>query len=94
MRTCDFCNKAAVCVCVFFVIKLLCVCVCVSGQKVSNLSELQLNVTHKNLLVVTDQGTRLTTDLIISCIGLKINSAAYASSFRKSCEPISSQLVT
>ncbi|XP_070697259.1 ferroptosis suppressor protein 1 [Pempheris klunzingeri] len=51
------------------------------GQKVPNLSELQLNVTRKNTVVTTDKGTTLTTDLIICCIGLKVNSAAYASSF-------------
>ncbi|XP_070771769.1 ferroptosis suppressor protein 1 [Enoplosus armatus] len=51
------------------------------GQKVSNLSELQLNVTQRNTVVTTDKGDRLTTDLIICCIGLKVNSAAYASSF-------------
>ncbi|XP_034537043.1 apoptosis-inducing factor 2 [Notolabrus celidotus] len=51
------------------------------GQKVLNLSELQLNVTQKNTEVTTDRGTSLTTDLIISCVGLKINSAAYASCF-------------
>ncbi|XP_074532508.1 ferroptosis suppressor protein 1 [Halichoeres trimaculatus] len=51
------------------------------GQKVLNLSELQLNVISRNMVVSTDRGTSLTTDLIISCVGLKINSAAYASSF-------------
>lgn len=51
------------------------------GQKVSNLSELQLNVTQKNTVVTTDKGTSLTTDLIICCTGLRVNSAAYASSF-------------
>ncbi|XP_042290005.1 apoptosis-inducing factor 2 [Thunnus albacares] len=51
------------------------------GQKVSNLSELQLNVTCSNMLVTTDKGDKLTTDLIICCTGLKVNSAAYASSF-------------
>ncbi|XP_018517665.1 ferroptosis suppressor protein 1 [Lates calcarifer] len=50
------------------------------GQKVSNLSELQLNVTQKNMEVSTDKGETLTTDLIICCTGLKVNSAAYASS--------------
>ncbi|KAF3707851.1 Apoptosis-inducing factor 2 [Channa argus] len=49
------------------------------GQKVSNLSELQLNVTRKNTEVTTDKGETLTTDLIISCTGLRVNSAAYAS---------------
>lgn len=51
------------------------------GQKVSNLSELKLNVTQKNTVVTTDKGTSLTTDLIICCTGLRVNSAAYASSF-------------
>ncbi|XP_041802891.1 apoptosis-inducing factor 2 isoform X2 [Chelmon rostratus] len=51
------------------------------GQKVSNLSELRLNVTNKNTVVTTDRGDTLTTDLIINCTGLRVNSAAYTSSF-------------
>ncbi|KAK5854422.1 hypothetical protein PBY51_015493 [Eleginops maclovinus] len=51
------------------------------GQKVSNLSELQLNVVCKNSEVQTDKGQTLTPDLIISCTGLKVNSDAYASGF-------------
>ncbi|CAJ1066658.1 apoptosis-inducing factor 2 [Xyrichtys novacula] len=54
------------------------------GQKVLNMSELELNVTRKNTVVTTDKGTSLTTDLVISCVGLKVNSAAYASSFSDS----------
>ncbi|XP_028983224.1 apoptosis-inducing factor 2 [Betta splendens] len=50
------------------------------GQKVSNLSELQLNVAQKNMIVSTDQGQTLTTDLIVCCTGLRVNTAAYASS--------------
>lgn len=57
---------------------------CVVGQKVSDMSELQLNVTQKNTVVTTDKGERLTTDLIICCAGLRVNSAAYASSFCES----------
>ncbi|XP_037307055.2 apoptosis-inducing factor 2 [Pungitius pungitius] len=53
----------------------------VLGQKVSNLSELQLNVTQKNQEVRTERGEVLTSDLIICCTGMKVNSAAYASSF-------------
>uniref|UniRef100_A0A3Q3WMH3 Ferroptosis suppressor protein 1 n=1 Tax=Mola mola TaxID=94237 RepID=A0A3Q3WMH3_MOLML len=49
------------------------------GEKVSNLSELQLNVTRKNMEVTTNRGEPLTTDLIICCTGLRVNSAAYAS---------------
>lgn len=52
----------------------------VLGQKVSNLSDLELNVTRKNMTVVTDKGTELITDIVISCTGNKINSAAYSSS--------------
>ncbi|XP_054654538.1 apoptosis-inducing factor 2 [Dunckerocampus dactyliophorus] len=51
------------------------------GQKVSNLSSLTFNVTQKNMEVTTENGTRLTTDLIINCSGLKVNSAAYESNF-------------
>ena len=53
-----------------------------AGEKVSNLSELELNVTRKNMEVTTNRGEPLTTDLIICCTGLRVNSAAYASSFR------------
>ncbi|XP_015232999.1 PREDICTED: apoptosis-inducing factor 2 [Cyprinodon variegatus] len=56
----------------------------VLGQKVSNLSELPLNVTQKDLEVKTDKGETLRTDLIISCTGIRINSAAYASSLAAS----------
>lgn len=45
------------------------------------LSELQINVTNKNMEVTTDKGQTLTTDLLLCCTGLKVNSAAYASSF-------------
>uniref|UniRef100_UPI003AAC0051 ferroptosis suppressor protein 1 isoform X1 n=1 Tax=Centroberyx gerrardi TaxID=166262 RepID=UPI003AAC0051 len=50
------------------------------GQKVVNLEQLQLNVTQKNTPVTTDRGTQILTDLILCCTGLKVNSAAYASS--------------
>ncbi|KAJ8248472.1 hypothetical protein GJAV_G00242380 [Gymnothorax javanicus] len=52
----------------------------VLGHKVSNLSELEFNVTRKNMRVVTDKGTELITDLVVCCTGSKINSAAYSSS--------------
>ncbi|KAF1375358.1 hypothetical protein PFLUV_G00219000 [Perca fluviatilis] len=51
------------------------------GQKVSNLSQLQLNVTQKNTVVTTERGDKLTTDLIVCCTGGRVNAAAYASSF-------------
>lgn len=46
----------------------------------SNLSELQLNETRRNTEVTTDKGHTLSTDLIVSCTGLRVNSAAYSSS--------------
>ncbi|XP_026165145.1 ferroptosis suppressor protein 1 isoform X2 [Mastacembelus armatus] len=54
------------------------------GHKVSDLSELPLNVTRRNTVVTTDKGQSLTTDLIICCTGLKVNSAAYTSGFSSS----------
>ncbi|XP_061915369.1 apoptosis-inducing factor 2 [Entelurus aequoreus] len=51
------------------------------GQKVSDLSGLTCNVTRKNMEVTLANGTTLTTDLIINCSGLRVNSAAYQSSF-------------
>lgn len=54
------------------------------GHKVLNMSQLPLNVTTKDTVVTTDKGTSVTVDLVISCVGLKINSAAYASGFSDS----------
>ncbi|CAG05093.1 unnamed protein product, partial [Tetraodon nigroviridis] len=51
------------------------------GHKVANLSELKLNVTTKNMQVLTDKGERINADLIICCTGLRVNSSAYQSSF-------------
>lgn len=52
-----------------------------AGHKVPNLSELKLNVTTKNMEVLTDKGERIHTDLIICCTGLRVNTSAYQSSF-------------
>ncbi|XP_071370848.1 ferroptosis suppressor protein 1 isoform X2 [Centroberyx affinis] len=54
------------------------------GEKVLNLEQLKLNVTQKNTALTTDRGTQILTDLIICCTGLKVNSAAYASSLPSS----------
>ncbi|XP_068423368.1 ferroptosis suppressor protein 1 [Clinocottus analis] len=51
------------------------------GEKVADLSALQFNVTQKDRLVTTERGSQLTTDLILCCTGLKVNSAAYGPSF-------------
>ncbi|XP_072534048.1 ferroptosis suppressor protein 1 [Salminus brasiliensis] len=50
------------------------------GQKVSNLNELEFNVTRKGTVVKTDKNEQLTVDLVICCTGNKINSDAYSSS--------------
>ncbi|XP_076018785.1 ferroptosis suppressor protein 1 [Genypterus blacodes] len=50
------------------------------GQKVSNLSQLPVNVTRRNTQVTTDKGTKLNTDLILCCTGSRVNSDAYAAS--------------
>ncbi|XP_056147707.1 apoptosis-inducing factor 2 isoform X2 [Lampris incognitus] len=55
------------------------------GQKVCDMSQLQLNVTRKNTIVTTDKGSKFTVDLIICCTGLRINSSAYASSLPPRC---------
>uniref|UniRef100_A0AAY4BRS0 Ferroptosis suppressor protein 1 n=1 Tax=Denticeps clupeoides TaxID=299321 RepID=A0AAY4BRS0_9TELE len=49
------------------------------GQKVSNLKDLKLNITQKDMLIKTDKGTEIVADLVINCAGNKINSGAYSS---------------
>ncbi|XP_066534907.1 apoptosis-inducing factor 2 isoform X4 [Hoplias malabaricus] len=50
------------------------------GQKVSNLNELEFNVTRKGMIVKTDKDVQCTVDLVICCTGNKVNSDAYKSS--------------
>ncbi|XP_036429965.1 apoptosis-inducing factor 2 [Colossoma macropomum] len=50
------------------------------GQKVSNMNELEFNVTRKGTVVKTDKDEQFTVDLVICCAGNKINSDAYRSS--------------
>ncbi|XP_030627039.1 ferroptosis suppressor protein 1 isoform X2 [Chanos chanos] len=49
-------------------------------QKVTNLNDLELNVTRKDIVIKTDKDTEITADLVICCTGNKINSTAYSSS--------------
>ncbi|XP_047458442.1 apoptosis-inducing factor 2 [Mugil cephalus] len=56
----------------------------VLGQKLSGLSELQFNMTRRNMEVSTDRGLTLTTDLLLCCTGCRVNSSAYASAFADS----------
>ncbi|XP_048863909.1 apoptosis-inducing factor 2 [Brienomyrus brachyistius] len=51
----------------------------VLGEKVVNLSDLQLNKTQKDMKIQTDKGTVLACDIVICCMGSKINSKAYRS---------------
>ncbi|XP_010868511.1 apoptosis-inducing factor 2 [Esox lucius] len=53
------------------------------GQKVSKLSELELNVTHKDTEIKTDKDTEITADLVICCTGMKINSGAYSTNLNE-----------
>ncbi|KAG9344510.1 hypothetical protein JZ751_011180 [Albula glossodonta] len=57
---------------------------CGTRQKVSNYDDLEFNVTRKDIKIMTDKGTELTADLVISCTGMKINSAAYSSTLGES----------
>ncbi|KAF7710517.1 apoptosis-inducing factor 2 [Silurus meridionalis] len=57
------------------------------GQKVSNLNQLELNVTQKGQVVKTDKSEQFTVDLIICCAGNKINSNAYRSSLGQCLAP-------
>ncbi|XP_076831141.1 ferroptosis suppressor protein 1 isoform X2 [Brachyhypopomus gauderio] len=50
------------------------------GQKVSNLKELEFNVTRKGTVIKTDKNEQITVDLAICCTGNKINSGAYRAS--------------
>lgn len=54
-----------------------------TGQKVENLQSLTLNQFKENMIVKTDKGTEIVTDMVILCTGIKVNSAAYSSAFSK-----------
>ncbi|XP_040293576.1 ferroptosis suppressor protein 1 [Bufo bufo] len=54
----------------------------VLGQRVTNLDELNLNVVQENMELHLDKDTEvITADLILCCIGLKINSSCYMDAF-------------
>ncbi|XP_029963389.1 ferroptosis suppressor protein 1 [Salarias fasciatus] len=54
------------------------------GEKVRDLHQLQLNTTQKDMEVTTEGGTKLHTDLIICCTGLRVNTLAYKSTLSSS----------
>nr|XP_028585351.1 apoptosis-inducing factor 2 isoform X2 [Podarcis muralis] len=51
------------------------------SQKVENLQSLTLNQFKENMIVKTDKGTEIVTDMVILCTGIKVNSAAYSGAF-------------
>ncbi|KAM3913214.1 ferroptosis suppressor protein 1 [Leptodactylus fuscus] len=54
----------------------------VLGQRVSNLDELTLNMVRENMELHLDKDTEvITSDLILCCTGLKINSSCYINAF-------------
>ncbi|XP_038599830.1 ferroptosis suppressor protein 1 isoform X2 [Tachyglossus aculeatus] len=53
----------------------------VLSERVSNLDQLPLNESQEHILVKTDKGTEVDTNLVILCTGIKINSSAYSSAF-------------
>ncbi|XP_063291243.1 ferroptosis suppressor protein 1 [Pelobates fuscus] len=54
----------------------------VLGQKVSNLDELTLNVSQENVALHLDKDSDvINANLVIACIGLKINSSCYTGAF-------------
>ncbi|XP_008515905.2 ferroptosis suppressor protein 1 isoform X3 [Equus przewalskii] len=54
------------------------------SERVSNLEELPFNEYRECIKVQTDKGTEVTTNLVIVCNGIKINSFAYRSAFADS----------
>ncbi|XP_041032160.1 ferroptosis suppressor protein 1-like [Carcharodon carcharias] len=52
------------------------------GQKVNNLEELTVNKAQKDMKVLTNKGQEITTDMVICCTGIKINSSAYANALK------------
>uniref|UniRef100_UPI00398F8B6B ferroptosis suppressor protein 1-like n=1 Tax=Pristiophorus japonicus TaxID=55135 RepID=UPI00398F8B6B len=52
------------------------------GQKVNNLAELVLNKAQKDITVLTNKGQEITTDMVICCTGIKINSSAYINALK------------
>ncbi|XP_012370900.1 apoptosis-inducing factor 2-like [Octodon degus] len=51
------------------------------SERVSNLEELPLSEYRDYIKVQTDKGTEVATNMVIPCIGIKINSSAYHGTF-------------
>ncbi|KAM4667770.1 LOW QUALITY PROTEIN: ferroptosis suppressor protein 1 [Amazona ochrocephala] len=48
------------------------------GERVSNVEDLTTNQFQKAMVVRTEKGTEVVTDMVVMCTGIKINSSAYA----------------
>ncbi|KAJ6661567.1 hypothetical protein lerEdw1_013806 [Lerista edwardsae] len=51
------------------------------SEKVVNLPTLTLNKFRENMVVKTDKGTEVATDMVLLCTGIKVNSSAYSRAF-------------
>ncbi|XP_061229913.1 ferroptosis suppressor protein 1 isoform X2 [Neopsephotus bourkii] len=51
------------------------------SERVSNVEDLTTNQFHKDMVVRTEKGTEVVTDMVVMCTGIKINSSAYAAAF-------------
>ncbi|XP_066476757.1 ferroptosis suppressor protein 1 [Tiliqua scincoides] len=51
------------------------------SERVINLPTLTLNKFKENMVVKTDKGTEVITDMVVVCTGIKINSSAYRNAF-------------
>ncbi|XP_064320721.1 ferroptosis suppressor protein 1 isoform X1 [Phalacrocorax carbo] len=52
-----------------------------TGERVSNVENLTPNQFQKDMVVRTEKGTEVVTDMVVLCTGIKINSSAYAAAF-------------
>ncbi|NXW65349.1 AIFM2 factor, partial [Eurystomus gularis] len=50
-------------------------------EKVSNMENLTPNRFQKDMVVRTERGTEVVTDMVVLCTGIKINSSAYTAAF-------------
>ncbi|KAM6105703.1 LOW QUALITY PROTEIN: ferroptosis suppressor protein 1 [Pterocles gutturalis] len=51
------------------------------SEKVSNVENLRPNQFQKDMVVKTEKGTEVVTDMVVLCTGIKINSSVYAAAF-------------
>uniref|UniRef100_A0A672UCT5 Ferroptosis suppressor protein 1 n=1 Tax=Strigops habroptila TaxID=2489341 RepID=A0A672UCT5_STRHB len=51
------------------------------SERISNVEDLTTNQFQKDMVVRTEKGTEVVTDMVVMCTGIKINSSAYAAAF-------------